>query len=351
MRKDTKGTVYLIGAGINKCIKGEDGISPPLSKSFFSTLFKKDKCAKEYYINKFSSVFCYIEKYWTLNPDSLSETHFDIGECFTLLQLQILEALDEKRYLDAYELIKINSLFKVMFIENLYPFQKFAKESSAMVSFGKRICENGESIITFNYDCNLEKAIEYATGISAQNSQCYGVYFDEVKMQEENNLINGKINNQSLKGFEILKLHGSLNWVNYIELKDDKKINIDGSGKVVLTNKCWWQDNEIYTDKGIMDPLIIPPVLYKDYRQKLIHGIWKKAKDKLKSCKELVIIGYSFPITDFSIKKLLLESFQGRELENLIWVNPNTTAIEDVKRILHYNKPIILCSCLEEFVK
>lgn len=341
-----KDKAYLIGAGINKCIKGGDGISPPLSKSFFSTLFERDKYSKEYYINKFYPVFRYIEKYWRLKPEKLAKSHFDVGECFTLLQLQILEALEEERYEDSYELININSLFKIMFIENLYPFQRFVEQSQAMVQFGKSVYEKGDSVITFNYDCNLERAIEYGTGVSVENSQCYGVNFDEIKMNYAK-----KVTKKCLTDFKILKLHGSLNWLNYIELNENNKFNKDKSEKSVLTNCCWWNTVEFSTDKNILDPLIIPPVLYKDYGQKLIQSVWKKAKDTLKSCKELVIIGYSFPVTDFPIRKLLLENFRDRELEKLIWVNPNTEVIQDVNRILHYNKPIILCSCLEEYVQ
>lgn len=216
-----------------------------------------------------------------------------------------------------------------MFTESLSEFQPFSVSSDLMLNFGSLIYTKRANVITFNYDCNLEKAIKTATHTEAFNlPACYGLYFDNLPKTIPYN-------------WNILKLHGSLNWFKYIY--DDNKT------KIILTDNI---NIEQYKNHELLiEPLIIPPVLYKDYNQKFISILWDKAKLVLSSCKTLVVVGYSFPGTDFGIKKLLLESFITNKLEKLIIVNPNTSVVNTVKGLTHFDKPVIVCNNLSEFLK
>jgi|SRR2546422_4721764 len=78
--------------------------------------------------------------------------------------------------------------------------------------------------------------------------------------------------------------------------------------------------------------------------------LWKKAKTALSSCKRLVVIGYSFPLTDFDTKKLFLEVFSDNSLDQLIVVNPDTSVVQTVKDLSHFDKPVIVCKDLYEFM-
>jgi len=105
-----------------------------------------------------------------------------------------------------------------------------------------------------------------------------------------------------------------------------------------------------------LDPVMITPVLHKEeylqdpFYSRIFSTIWKKAKEALSKCERLIVIGYSFPTTDFLTKKLFLESFSENTLEELIVVNPDTSIVQKVKNLCHFEKPIVICKDLHEFI-
>ncbi|MFD3156221.1 hypothetical protein ACFIJ5_05090 [Haloimpatiens sp. FM7330] len=370
-------TVYIIGAGFNQCIRDWDGLNPPLSKNFFKTMLKSKKYNEDEYMNKMYPVFKYIKKYWKLDKNNLLKYEFDLQECFTFLQLQIMDAVGESRKKDAIELLKINSMLKTMFVEFLSDFEKFSVFSQLMREFGLHIYNEKPTILTFNYDCNLEKIIEYVSGTCKNKEKMlysnfnwnaalsYGVNFDIVYPQHSN--IEGHIEGEKYYGlscnklydWKILKLHGSLNWFKYIPVEKYDLNNIINSKnykqntyeKIILANENWKFNDGFDLNRYIVEPLIITPVIYKNYNQRIINKLWSEAKNSLLKCKKLIIIGYSFPSTDFAIRKLLIESFQDNTLENMIVVNPDISIVEKLKRLTHYDKPVLICSNLNEFLK
>lgn len=60
--------------------------------------------------------------------------------------------------------------------------------------------------------------------------------------------------------------------------------------------------------------------------------LWKKAKYSLSKCRTLLVIGYSFPATDFHTRKLFLEAFTNNIVSELIIVNHDSNSIEETKR-------------------
>lgn len=318
-------TVYILGAGFNQCVNTDSGIKPPLSTNFFNVILKNNN----YDNDKTKCVYEYIFKYWKKSKRELSYVDFNIEDCFTLIQLQLLESKTYGDYETVAKLLDINSTLKFMFIETLSQFLSFSCSSKLMLNFSDLIYKNESNVITLNYDCNLENAIKTSSNNSFDFSLCYGSSFD--------NFIN-----KPLYSWNILKLHGSLNWFKYVY--DNNKT------KVIL--HCDTDDNEQYKNGSrLIEPLIIPPVLYKDYGQEFISDLWIKAKNILSNCNTLVIIGYSLPSTDFGIKKLLLEAFTVNKLEKLIIVNPNTTVINTLKELTHFDKPVVVCNSLSEFLE
>ncbi|SMB81657.1 SIR2-like domain-containing protein [Desulfonispora thiosulfatigenes DSM 11270] len=352
----TNDTVYIIGAGINQCITDYEGLNPPLTLNFFKTILKSTKYQSKEYVQKVNLVYEYIEKYWKMDKENLINRTFNLEECFTLIQLQLMEAIEENKEQEISYLLRINSALKIMFVQFLADFEEFINSSKLMRDFGKLIYQQKPNIITFNYDCNVERSIETASGLLNERKHnqykwkyplSYGVEFDQI-------VIDGIKVDQSyyqknkLYDWKILKLHGSLNWFKYLPV--DQKRNLQQNGKVVLTSEKWWLTEPENIDGLIIDPVIIPPVLYKNYNQELIWELWVKAKECLSQCKNLIVIGYSFPPTDFGIRKLLLESFENNSLEKLVIVNPDTTIVSKLKKLVHYDKPVLVCSDLSEFL-
>ena len=91
------------------------------------------------------------------------------------------------------------------------------------------------------------------------------------------------------------------------------------------------------------EPIIITPDLQKTYYfpghvyEKVFSILWHKAKESLSTCESIVIIGYSFPPTDFYTKKLFLESFSNNsKLKEVILVNPDKNLLSVVGNLCHF---------------
>lgn len=355
-------TTYILGAGFNQCVKGINGLKPPLSTNFFNTILKNKECNTINYDDRTQLVYEYIYKYWKKSKENLLYDDFNLEECFTLLQLQLLEASSTNNQELITNLLKINSTLKFMFIESLCEFEAFSSSSNLMLNFASLIYNEKSNILTFNYDCNLEKAIETISNHKWNSFLSYGVKFDKVQIFKNNTMSYVKKEDfynmfqRSPYNWNILKLHGSLNWFKCIptseyDLFRNYRNDISAKKAQFILADTHKYFNKYESSNLIVDPLIIPPVLYKDYGQDIISALWDMAKNVLSSCKTLIVIGYSFPPTDFGIKKLLLEAFEFNSLENLIVVNPNTSVINTVKELTHYNKPVLVCNNLSEFLE
>jgi hypothetical protein len=267
--------------------------------------------------------------------------------------------------------------------------------SEVMMEFGRVIHREHPTILTLNYDCILESIIESASGVRTNVPKSflggktdgfaeiadeelpyshfnwnrplgYGVKFDEVQLQRAGIptfVRGGRFYNHSenqLYTWNILKLHGSLNWFHYLPVRKyplfgskDEKLSDDTLRETLLVNGHWWFNEPPDHNGWLINPLIITPVLYKErlYDHPVFSDIWKKAYDELSKCRRLVVIGYSFAPTDFNIKKLLLEAFCENTLEELVVVNPDTSVVQIIKELSHFQKPVLVCKDLEEYLR
>jgi hypothetical protein len=257
-----------------------------------------------------------------------------------------------------------------------------------MHEFGGRLLQEEPTVITFNYDTILERAIETASGkadpppyrtrvmddsytvpedelsysrYNWNRARCYGFKFDEVQLDqgdlspiEDGSRFFGHKSNE-LYRWRILKVHGSLNWSKYS--RDDRRPKPDSAFRkeeAVFLLQPRWDLAQRRQHKGrFIDPVIITPVLNKDafYRSAPFPTIWRHAGDALSRCKKLVVIGYSLPPTDFAFKRLLLEAFSENDLTDLAIVNPDSSVVARVKELVHYEGPITYCTSLAEYLR
>ena len=103
----------------------------------------------------------------------------------------------------------------------------------------------------------------------------------------------------------------------------------------------------------LLDPIIITPLLYKSeyYAQMPFNILWQQAKSIMEKCNKLIIIGYSFSPADFTVRKLFLDSFLKTSPEELIIVNPDTSVIKIIKNLTHFQKGVVICQDLNEFLQ
>ena len=157
---------------------------------------------------------------------------------------------------------------------------------------------------------------------------------------------------------QILKLHGSLNWFVYTgisrfpQIPNQRATISERKGNSILYRGHWWFGQPPELNGEIIVPIIVTPVLHKElHKNPIIHQIWENAKKELANCERLIIGGYSFPPTDFNTKRLFLESFDAHKLKEIIVINPDTSVIRTVKELCHFDKPVLSCKDLDEFIK
>lgn len=386
--------VYLLGAGANQVISDWNGLKPPLNNNFFKMALQSQKYGEAHYLNKITPVYDYISRYWKKSIDDLKNTYFNLEDCFTMLQFQRNDAERAEEHDEYVKLTRIEFLLESFLAEYLSEFEISSVLSDSMRDFGRLIYREQPTVITFNYDCILESAIESASGVNTYIPQsfqggsfeqeevlddelpyshcnwnrplAYGINFDEIQLQRAglSTYVDGNRfyshHENRLYSWTILKLHGSLNWFQYLPIRkypsfglSEEKLPEEKLGEVLLINGHWWFSDPPDFQGWLLNPLIITPVLHKEqsYRHPLFSKIWRQAHKELSTCKRLVVVGYSFSVTDFSIRKLLLEALCETSLEELIVVNPDTSIVQIIKELSHFNKPVLVCRDLEEYLR
>ena len=137
---------------------------------------------------------------------------------------------------------------------------------------------------------------------------------------------------------------------NNIEPTDE---NIKEGATVLRRSSARFNMPEIdYSYAEVLLPLILTPVLIKPYDEHpVFQTIWAEARKELEKCRRLVIGGYSFPPTDFHVRRLLREAFCEHHLEELCVINPDTSVVPRAKDMCNYQGSVLVCSNLEEFIK
>lgn len=384
---------YVFGSGINRDIFDWYKLQPPLMTDFFQQVLKHPRMREKTYLKMVEPLFDYIKEFWKSSIEDLANKPFDLEECYTLIEMQIAEAIQKK---DIEHIKKLNIIaFKLTlyFAEYLSEFESFIHSSEEFQVLGKIIYEEKPAVLTFNYDTLLESAIESASGVNTNmpasfrenppgegevadeelpyshfnwnRPLSYGVKFNEVELHRAGlkTKVSGKrfYNNESNKLYRppLLKLHGSINWfvntgIPNPQIYSNRPVDESKRGQTVL-GKGLWRLSQI---RGLMDifqyilePLIITPIIQKDLtRHAIIYDVWNQALSELSECKRLVVGGYSFPPTDFHTRKLFLEAFSNNIPDEVIVINPKTQVVQLVKDLCHFKKPVLSCQNLKEFI-
>ena len=133
----------------------------------------------------------------------------------------------------------------------------------------------------------------------------------------------------------VLKLHGSINWalcpqckvvaptevdfwrpVSFIDVLDQPKaVPLPvGTHIAELQHRCGSKLDPV--------PVIVPPTWNKAANSGGLHAVWKRAARELGSADNIVVIGYSMPITDTFFKYLFaLGSDSDVHLEKFVVIN------------------------------
>ncbi|MDJ0379210.1 SIR2 family protein [Cryobacterium sp. PH31-L1] len=175
-------------------------------------------------------------------------------------------------------------------------------------------------VITFNYDTLLEQAINLVRPVINGSPLATTVYADQIVFPAppgppaEYMIDTASHNSQS---FQILKLHGSLNW--YWAVGDPT-----GSTLVRMREKRVLGSVPLTIDYDFagaktLDRYLIPPVTAKDgyYNSYLSHALWRSASDSIRIAPRITLMGYSMPANDRVTVELINQSNATFEIVDL----------------------------------
>jgi hypothetical protein len=369
----------------------QESFSPPMDKNFFNTkIIKKLLARDDYYGIEFFRK--------TLFPlkDDLS-----LEECWTAVSINLKQCR-----LGTYEWEKEYEKYKQDY-RTSYPYSQF---EATDVTFGESgnmghmpglvystrkvlgdcerdlkrliykcfstiylqndICSNYESMhniiqqntgvnflgyITFNYDLLLEASLKKL----GKQYHYLGVNIDIFDRYYMN----------FLPSILILKLHGSLNW----EL-------VSGDEDIVFKEKSikpeypeYSIDANNYTEPGIVPPTILKEEINSEYNEsnplkRLLINQWKYAIQLLSKADKVIIVGYSFPETDYHVHRIFqianmirrrnstenqkilycVGNYTNKELKRLS--NITQVETEDIKIYKEFSK-LINSRILKEYLK
>ncbi len=343
-------------------------IRPPLARNFFGQLHK-DLLPEELaqLRAKNSALYEYIGHYWKLGFDDLSRLDFDLEECFTLLEQHEKDARRRQDYADYTRLWEIKGQLTALFAGLLDEISANRPPAEAgLRPLARRVLDEGAAVATFNYDTLLERAmIEELGGEPWDPVLAYQAPFDLFEPRD----------GESFEEFRsakfpapahpapFLKLHGSLNW---FRIAGGGEIVKDASGLLVQRHERLGQSlvrpveglagpsttgHTFQSNSTLLEQLIITPVLNKAVDERPFADVWRRAKEEMRACSRLVVCGYSFPPSDFATRRLFLESFVGGPPDELAVINPDPRAVQEAKKLCHFEGPATVCDDLREYLR
>ena len=179
--------------------------------------------------------------------------------------------------------------------------------------------KRGDAVVSFNYDILMDNALRNSNKLTDSG---YLIPFQGIF---ENGCWEKPV--EKISDVVLLKLHGSMNWLHclncnsYLLMRSAKISSWDAS----LPKKC-----PNCEEFNCFERVIVPPLLTKNYSAQPIEYLWRQANKYVSRTREIVIIGYSFPPTDFAAEALLrialLYTLQ-KQIRFTV-VNPDKTVFE-----------------------
>ena len=316
-----------------------------------------------------------------MKTEEFSNYNANIEDIHSEINENLIEALKNSPNcgLTDIQLWKANAQLVFLFTSVINEIQN--GETSKIHSNFIKAISNEDSIITFNWDTLLDRALkegypDWTTGLG---------YYVKPKAVYKNQWIFTDSANKGIRKFPLLlKLHGSTNWLTSHMAQENGKITLSQTEKsdvFYVYESCaspyatykgrfmpgyedfsygYYPPNipekmkitegynlfkiQLNFDPRIVDdssadtsglesmPLIIPPVKHKDYDlfDSIFDVLWNKATEEIVKAKKIFVIGYSFPSTDMKSIDLFKKAFmQRQDMPKVIIINPNPSEIRD----------------------
>ena len=199
------------------------------------------------------------------------------------------------------------------FLDRLHEARKGEIHREDLNRFAKFCGSNRCDCITFNYDDFLDEALEGTDGWNPYWG--YGFFCPSSR----DTIASGQEWIADPE-FQLLKLHGSINWRP--KLGYASPVAIDS-----ITHHQEWPDvgyvNPQVDGHLEPEPVMVPPVLSKTglVEQPVLRLVWSHAFARLETAHEVTFIGYSFPTTDMAARTLFSEALKDLPRQDINIVN------------------------------
>jgi hypothetical protein len=286
--------VIILGAGASK----SEGA--PLQNELFKEFFEYYKHVlkgKVWSLSKKQEklIIDYFKKFWGIDIENYQNQNIEFPtfeECLGVLDLAHYRNESFKGYhKKKIEQIRNALIFLIAKVLD----EKLRGKINYHIKLVDKLKNKGSlsqtAFLSLNYDIIIDNVL---VDLYEEFHLDYGIDF--INFERKNDCKRPDKN----KAVLLLKIHGSLNWLycptcNRIELTPKEKGAIKAFYKIKKCRKC----------KTPMDPVIIPPIFYKEMTNPFIQQVFLKADKVLRSAERIFICGYSFPDADLHIKYLL----------------------------------------------
>lgn len=206
------------------------------------------------------------------------------------IQLELNQASKPKDYIDA--------------------FAKYLTDKSSVRANGQYREHDPVSVISTNWDILLDNSIAHAVFEGGHNAVVdYCCYISS--RDESDHTIKPGLEKLGQGGFNVklLKLHGSLNWLQCprcmrLYARFSRKDGVIGYGNRESCRHCDANFPEERKNHLLVSNLIMPTYI-KDLSNPQYKIIWQNAGMEISEASKLVFIGYSLPSADFEMRQLL----------------------------------------------
>jgi hypothetical protein len=172
-------------------------------------------------------------------------------------------------------------------------YQDNASKTSPWLETFKRIVLNcNATVISFNWDLVIDHLI-FGDELCAED---YG------------------LGQKLTSGPLLIKPHGSLNWYDEKQgqnLSAVKRFKLYASKKETVYAFTKFREPRSSSNR-LYSPLIIPPVLNKNFQQEIFTPLWRKCASEISVAKRVVFLGYSLPDADLHARFILRCGFHNQ---------------------------------------
>ncbi|GHT83187.1 hypothetical protein FACS1894125_6650 [Actinomycetota bacterium] len=309
---------YILGAGFSKALHSSMPITDELGNSVIQGLRDSNQISDESYIPK------------------AFDNSLNFEQWFSWLAIR-------QPYEDSAMWSKKQELFfkvrKAIWAQ-IYNSQKTYTPNEDYKVFFEDIRDSKANILTFNYDTIFEDSYN-------SNAVEGDEVFDLTPYITDNPGLSINPNELTSEPF-LYKLHGSVNW---LKIPDDR-LGVSLVEKDVKFFEQWSNSKHLNFTNGYEEyiiPLLSTKGMY--YDNPFIQSLWNDSYNALKDSDEIVIIGYSFPTTDYAVVNMFIESIKesikgGKSSRDITIVGRpiNNKSSDEAKKEVHEVKGRIINS-------